>query len=358
MIMKQRIIEYIKETPKVIIRNVKGSKKLTQPLVDQFTAEHYYRDIWIIASGSAYNAALIAKDYIRETLEVEVKVIPPSTFTNYENHIKPETFLFVVSQTGDSQNEIFALEKIKNLGRKAIGVVGEANSAFEEHADVVIDYSQGLEVEHYASESVSILATFLMLFGLETAFSLHIVDEEQMFVDKNTIKEIMYNYNDIVKDALDFIEDNIEVLSDMRVLYIMGLGANLGAAAEGAYKINERVLIPAIAMETEEYIHGPHLQLDADYTAIILDNSDHTQARTLDIYQATKVVTNKAFLISLDKNGKDKRVLNVYNPENQLFNPLVTLPVLQLIGYYVGEETNSETDLHLQEFIDVVEQNK
>ena len=353
--MRERIVNEVKETPRVIIRNTKGSQALTKPLVEEFTAEHYYQDIWIIASGSAYNAALIAKDYMRQTLKVEVNIISPSNFVYYEDYLAPETFIFVLSQEGKLDVETKALDKIKELKRKAIGVVGEEGSEFEKHADVIVDYSQGVEVEHYASESVSILATFLMLFSLETAYALHLVDEEEMFVDKNTLKEIMYEYDDIVIDTLDFIDDNMEDLKDLNVLYIMGLGANMGAVAEGAYKINERLLIPTLPFELEEYVNGPHLQLNKEYSAIILDNSDHSQDRTMEIYQATKIVTNKTFLVTMDKKIKDKKVLNLYNPNNQLFNPIVTLPVLQLIGYYLGEELHPQSDLKVKEFVDVIE---
>lgn len=353
--MKQEIIDYIKETPRVVIENVKGSNELTKLLVNEFTSEHYYEDVWIVASGSSYNAAIIAKDYIRETMEVEVKIVTPSTFTNYEYQLVPENFVFVISADGEGVNETAALDKIKELKRRAICVTANVEGAVKDHADVLVDYSKGVETENYAIESVTILATFLMLFALEAAFKLFIVDEEEMFVDRNTMKESMFNYNNTVSNALDFIENNIEALSNMKVLYLIAIGSNLGTAYEGANKISEKLFIPTIAIETEEYVHGRHLQLTPDYTTIIFDNGDKTQDRTLQIYEATKKVTDNAFLVSPNYKSDDKRVVNVHNPQNRLFNPLSTLPVVQLIAYFIEEQIKPERHSLVEMFIEVVE---
>ena len=336
--MREDILGYIKETPRVIIENVKGSRNFTNKLVHEFTLEHYFKDVWIVASGSSYNAAIIAKDYIRETMEVEVKVVTPATFVNYEYQLVAENFVFVVSADGEGLLEIAALDKIRELNRKAICVTTNVDGQIKNHADILVDYSKGVKVEDYAKESVLILATFLMLFALETAFKLFIVDEEEMFVDRNHIKEAMFSFNKTALDTFDFIENNKEALASMKVLYLIALGSNLGSAYEAAFLISKNLHIPTIVTEPEDYLIGPHLQLSPEYSVIVFDNGDQTQARSLQIYEAVKRVTDNAFLISPSFKGDDKRILNVYNPQKRLFNPLSTLPAVVLIANYLKRE--------------------
>lgn len=347
--MKNTMLDYIKEAPSVVLANVEKSKELTKPLVDEFIKGEY-DNIWIVASGSSYNSALIAKDFIREYLEVEVKVIPPATFTNYENEINDNTFIFVISQTGFSTNAIAALNKIKDLGRLAIGVTGNTESDFKDYADLVVDYGVGIETVGYVTKGVTTLVTFLFLFAIESAYKLELISSDKNEELKNCIREIAKHHPQTIDDALNFIEHNFMALSNIGVLYIMGFGANFGTAYEGALKIGETVHIPALPLEMEEYIHGPNLQLSPNYTAIILDNGDKTQERVLEIFEATKVITDKVFLITPNYESEDTRVIKVYDPKNELLNPLAALPVVQVIAYYISDALKVADHPNLKEF--------
>lgn len=350
--MKKTMLDYINEAPKVVIENVKNSETLTKPLVDEFLKGHY-KQVWIVASGSSYNSSLIARDYMKATLNLEVKVIAPSTFTTYEHQLDGETFVFVISQTGMSTNAIAALNKIKELGYQAIGITGDAESDFKLHADLVVDYGVGVETVGYVTKGVTTLATFLMLFALEAASKLHIVDNEKVFTDKNIIKEIMASHKETIDKTLTFIDNNFKALTNIEILYIMGFGANYGLAYEGALKIGEKVHIPALPLEMEEFIHGPNLQLSPKYTTIILDNGDDSQDRVLELYEAAKVISDKAFLITPNYKSDDKRVIKVYDPKNQLFNPLAMLPVVQVMAHKIAEVLEVADHPLLKDFKDI-----
>ena len=76
-------------------------------------------------------------------LNLEVKVVTPFTFTNYEHNVTDEDFVFCISQSGCSTNTIKALRKCRELGIPAIGLTGNVNSDFKTEADLVVDYGVG-----------------------------------------------------------------------------------------------------------------------------------------------------------------------------------------------------------------------
>ena len=113
---KLNMRDYVEETPDVVRKNCKNHSELTNRLVQEFLKKDY-KSIWIVASGSSYNACMSARLFMRKTLNMEVKVIPPFTFENYENDFKEDDFVFVVSQSGRSTNALAALDFLKKKGQ-------------------------------------------------------------------------------------------------------------------------------------------------------------------------------------------------------------------------------------------------
>ena len=143
--------DYILETPKAVLENIHRSKELTHPLVDAFTKKAYKRII-VVASGSSCNATHLARLFMMKYLDMEVKVVTPFTFTNYEYNVTDEDFVFCISQSGCSTNTIKALRKCKELGIQAIGLTGNVESDFKTEADLVVDYGVGIEYVGYVTK--------------------------------------------------------------------------------------------------------------------------------------------------------------------------------------------------------------
>ena len=336
---QKTMMDYILESPEIVVKNVEQSKTLTKPLVDLFLKKEY-KTIWIVASGSSYNSGHCARMFIREYLDIEVKIIPPYTFCHYENNIKEEDFVFVISQSGYSTNAIDALKKLRELGREAIGITGDINSDFRLFADPVIDYGVGIETVGYVTKGVTTLATFLILFALEAG----LVKNKVSIEEYNKIKEEMILAMDahkiVTEETFKLYEKNYKALTSMTNCYVCGCGSNYGLALEGALKIGETVQIPSIGLELEEYIHGPNLQLSPNYTVFIIDSGDPTSKRAIEIFYATKAVTDKVFIISNDLSIDDDHAIRVPVTIRETLSPLYGLPFFQIISYQVTEDLN------------------
>lgn len=337
--MVKTMNDYILETPKRVLTNLKNRKSLVKDMLDLFF-EKEYKNICIVASGSSFNGAVCAKPLMQKLLKRDIKVVPPYTFENYDFKYLEDTFTIVISQSGSSTNSIRALKKLKSVGIPAIGLTGNTQSDFKNFADYILDYGCGIETVHYVTIGVVTLIEYLYLFSLEAA--LHEGNISTELYD-DYIKEIelaMKAHQMIYKATEDFIKKNYKALTSMNVVYICGCGPNYGTALEGSLKIGETVLIPVIPYETEELIHGPYLQLTPNYTIFFIDNGDHTSERTVELYHNARYVTDRVFIISNDDSIDDQYAIRCDIETNEYISPLYKLVPFQLIAYQITEDLN------------------
>ena len=336
---KMTMMDYVLESAPAIAHNVDRSKELTAALVKDFT-EKDYKTIWIIASGSSFNGSNCARAFMREYLNCEVKIVTPYTFTNYENNMGEDDFGFVISQSGYSTNSIEALEKLKAMGKKAIGLTGNLDSDFKDHADELVEYGVGIETVGYVTKGVTTLAEFLMLFTIEAALVKGIMSAEQADSLKAEIKKTADAHKIVTEETLKFYETNYKAMTSMTSAYVCGFGASYGTALEGALKIGETIQIPSVAYEMEEFLHGPNLQLTPNYTLFFVDGMDHSSKRVSEIYHAVRTITDEAYIITNDPTVDDDHAIRLPFDTNPLIAPLYSLPFFQIISYKVTEDTH------------------
>lgn len=327
---KMTMLDYVKETPQIALENINNYISLTDELVS-ITPENL-DTVWLVASGSSHNACYCARMFMKKCLNKEVKIVTPYTFTYYENDIKDNDLVCVITQSGLSTNSIEALKKIKKMNKKAICLTGNINSDVKDVADIVINYGVGAELVGYVTKGVTTLCLFLMLFSIRIAHKEEYLDQLKRAVNLN---------REMVDKTLDFIEINYKELSSMSWSYCCAGGANYGVALEGALKIGETIHIPSCAYEIEEYIHGPNLQLTPQYNVFLFDCNDIASSRVQQIYLATKEVTNRTFMISNNKIFKDDNHVIYFDDElmSEVY-PIAYLPFVQLVSYIISKDTN------------------
>jgi len=331
------MMDYILETPNTVCVNVDKSKDLTAPLVELFIKKPYKR-IVVVASGSSCSATTMARLLMMKYLNIEVKVLTPFTFTNYEHNVNEDDFVICISQSGCSTNTISALRKCKELGILAIGLTGNVESDFKTEADVVIDYGVGEELVGYVTKGQITLAVFMMLFALEAALILNMTVEAEVNSVKDEIKQAMKGHEEMVSAFDKMYKLHRKAFTSMSNLYVIGCGSNIGTIMEGSLKVGETVHIPSFCYEVDEYIHGPNLQLTPNYTVVFIDGGDEPSKRCIQAYHATKAVTDRCFIISNDSSIEETHAIRIPSATSELISPLYNVVFFQLLAHYPSEE--------------------
>ena len=340
---------YIKESKEALEKMLRRPDETAKELVDLYLAQEY-RKIKIIASGSSYHAALCARYYMEEMLQAEVEVETPFSFVHYG---QCETaFHFVISQSGRSTNAIEALDRLRKEGKAAIGITGDTKSVYREHCDHILDYGVGEETVGYVTKGVVTLTLYLDLFALGAALRQNRITCKAREAQLLKLRDITACYPEVYAQAQAFIDENFRLLTSMHQAYVLGNHTAYGIAAEAALKIGETICIPASAHESEEFLHGPNLQLTPTYTVFVIDAHDATSARSRQIYEAVSAVCERCFYIGLEEphadSGQvdaagegaqecDRRKLLIAQEVDHNLLPFVYLQVFQLISYRVTE---------------------
>ena len=328
---KYTMLDYVKEAPEVARKNIQRYQELVDPLLS-LMQKREYRSIWLVASGSSYNACFAARPFMRKVLKKEVKIITPYTFTYYEHDVKDEDLVLVVTQSGLSTNAIEAIQTLNNMGHISICLTGNVESDVKNYATLVLDYGVGEELVGYVTKGVTSLCLFLILLSIAYAHQEEYLSEVEKAVNLN---------EQMIEKTLQFIRTNYKALSSMNWVYSIGAGSNYGTALESALKMGETIHIPSCAYEIEEYIHGPNLQLTPQYNVFIYDENDEASTRVGQIYKATSKVTDRVFMISANKNFKnDKRVIVLEDAPLPELCALAYLPFVQLVSFVISDETH------------------
>ncbi len=336
---EETMLTYVREVPGTICANVERAEALTDALVNAYL-DGGYENIWIVASGSSSNASWCARPFMRKILGREVKVVNPFTFVHNEHDLGKKDFIFVVSQSGYSTNAIEALDTLRKLGKKSIGLTGNIESDMKEHCDMIIDYGVGEEKVGYVTKGVVTFTLFLMLFALRVARKQECLSEAAYMKWLTDMKRIAPAHEKLQAQTERFYKNHKMLLTAMQNVYVCGSGAGYGIALEGALKIGETVLVPSFAYETEEYIHGPNLQLTPNYTIFMCDCGGSGSDKTVHIYRANRVVTERAFLLSPQELRDDDHAIQLDASVPELLMPLLQLAFFQMIAYYVTEDLN------------------
>lgn len=335
--------DYIRETPEIFLDNLKYRKRLTEIMVNEYK-KGGYRNILIIASGSSNNSAVCAAPFIERMLEVPVRIMTPSYFFHYVPDVSADTMSLVISQSGYSTNAIQAVRKIKEAERGVIVLTGDADSDIRKDAGLLIDYGMGTETVGYTTKGTVILMEFLMLFALETALAEGKCEKEEYERIIVLFEKAAQAHKAVYKLSRRFYENNREQFDQMEKVYILGSGANVGTALEGALKMGETVHCMCSAYETEEYIHGPNIQVKKDYTLFFLDSFTHMQERIRQIREASRCFTPNVYGLSVESIG---RKLDIAKEDMELFDlisPLFNVVFFQYLSYRITEETDRWDD--------------
>ncbi len=333
---KKTMMDYIADCPEFIRKNVTQSAELTKPLVDEYV-NGGYKNIWIVACGSSSNGCWCARQFVRRHLNCEVKIVNPFTFVHSEHDFGPTDMVVTVSQSGYSLNSIDALKVIRGKGRRAIGLTGDLNSDFKQYCDVLADYGVGRETVGYVTRGVTTLALFFMLFAVEAALRLGIKTQAEADEVKAQLLAAADVNETVQKTWPAFMEKHYQSLSSMHQAYVCGVGANLGTAMEGALKFGETISIPTGAYETEEYIHGPNIQLTPAYTVFLIDGGEGSE-RTYQIFKGTRIATPHVFLITNNTAYEGENVFCAPCKVLPEITPLCFLPVFQMTSYTVTND--------------------
>ncbi len=297
------------------------------------------KDLCIIASGSSLNGAMAAENFLRKYSGCRVLLISPTEYLDYRREEAKEYFCIAISQSGCSTNTIQAVKGMREDGTLAIVLTGNLEAELKKDADYFIEYGVGNETVEYVTLGFSTLTEYLMLFALEVGKANGKLKDGAYQKLLEEIRISCRANSEMYRQAELFTRKYYREFLEMEKAIIISDGAGMGAAREAALKFGETLKIPALYYESEEYIHGPNMQLTPEYAVFFIDaNEKHN--RMQEIFAATGLVTDKIYMVTNKKTEFSERVCSVEIPVRNEVTPLFTVVLFQYIAAVVTMEKN------------------
>ncbi len=301
--------------------------------------------IFIIACGTSWHAALIAKYLFEDYCRIPVEVEYASEFRYRNPVINKNDVIIVISQSGETADTLAALKEAKHKGALTLGVVNSVGSTIARETDAGVYIHAGPEIGVASTKAFTSQVTVLILIMLLIARK-----KSMSVVKGQTIIEELLAVPNIIKGILaqsQTIEDLAEKYKDKNNFLYLGRGVNFPVALEGALKLKEISYIHAEGYPAAEMKHGPIALIDEDMPVVFIATKDLIYDKVISNIEEVRARKGKVIAIACEGDSKIASLADhvIYIPQtSQVLMPILSVIPLQLLAYYIAVKRGCDVD--------------
>lgn len=334
---KHYMLKEIMEEPIVLARTLNRYINNMESVFDVSK----YEEIHIVACGSAMYAGMIGKSLLEEKANIKCLVECASEYRYKKVIFDRKTLVILVSQSGETADTVAAMRKAHEENIDTLAIVNVKTSTIAREAKYVMFIEAGPEIAVATTKAYLLQVAVFSLIALKAA----------------NLLGLEKNYNDILKEAENLpkllkkvLEDKEEFKSISKEIYqnkdvfYIGRGIDYAMCLEGSLKLKEVSYTHSEAYQAGELKHGTISLIEEDVPvfAIITDDriKDKTESNVIEV-DSRKA---KVFTITNDDTIKNHHKKYVVPKTSYYLQAILTVPPLQLVGYYVGDLKKLDID--------------
>ena len=305
-----------------------------------------YKNIVIVACGSAMHAGLVGKYLIEKYGNKKVDVEIASEFRYKKLFLDKDTLVIGISQSGETADTLEAIKIAKKHGCDTLGIINVEESTIAREVDNVLYTKAGSEIAVATTKAYSAQVLLLSMIAYNLAKNNDEYKSKKEIVDfMKDLKELPSIVDNIL-NTLEYKEIAKEIY-DKNDIFFIGRGIDYALAMEGSLKLKEISYIHIEAYPAGELKHGTISLIDKNTPVIGIVTDKEIYNKT--ISNLKEVKSRGANVIYITTNNintigdfySKKIVLKEVNP---LLQPLINIIPLQLISYEVAKLNNCDID--------------
>ena len=307
-----------------------------------------FKVVQIIACGTSYHAALVAKHWLERLAGIPCHAEIASEFRYRRHAVQKDTLLICISQSGETADTLSALREIKNedyyVGSVAICNVPESSLARE--CDSTLITHAGPEIGVASTKAFTTQLACLMLLVIVLGKRYEITDdlEESLCLQLKGLPEKIKSTL-----ALDGkIAELSKIFSDKEHALFLGRGSHFPIAREGALKLKEISYIHAEAYAAGELKHGPLAIVDENMPVVAVAPNNVVLEKLKSNLEEVKARGGRLYIFADKKAGFKSddisKVFEIDAPMNPVAPILFTIP-LQLLAYHCAIAKGTNVDM-------------
>lgn len=316
-----------------VVKNILNLYTKNNKIKDIYNIKKY-KNIDIVACGSASFAGQIGKYYIEKYANIKTEVYYASEYRYQKNFFTKDTLVILISQSGETADTLAALKLAKENGINTLAIVNRRDSSIAREADSVIYTEAGIEVA--VATTKAYLAQVLILLLLA-------------FKDNNKETKLLEDLkllpNLITKYINEYDYSNIaNILKDKEHIFYLGRGIDYYLSMEGSLKLKEISYIHSEAFQAGELKHGSISLIDKVFGVVSVVTDKTISDKT--ISNLKEVSARGAKIITItnikDNNFADYTIL--VEDYDEILNPLLVIVPMQMLAYNVAKLRDCDID--------------
>ena len=303
--------------------------------------------VTLIACGTSYHAALVAKYWFEKFSKVSVDCDIASEFRYRAQNLQPGGLSIFISQSGETADTLAALRSTKELNQPTLAIVNVRESSLAREADAFLLTHAGPEIGVASTKAFTTQLTVLACLTIFFATQRRVLEPKTAIKLCQALMEVPSRANDILFHDASIASLAQEVARASDVLYL-GRGTGYPIALEGALKLKEISYIHAEGYAAGEMKHGPIALIDNNVPVIVIAPSDELFEKTAN--NMREVIARGGRVIFLSDLHGMKKLGNLAAARielpivNSFVAPvLYTIPV-QLIAYHAAVIKGTDVD--------------
>lgn len=345
------MLKEIHEQPRVLAETLEGRLTADRVLPEMFgpdaeTLFSQVRAVHLVACGTSYHAALVARYWIEALTGIPAVAEIASEFRYRQPAVPADTLLVTLSQSGETADTLAALRASRErpyLSRLAICNVPESSLVRE--SDRVLMTRAGVEVGVASTKAFTTQLVALMLLTLCIGQAQSLAPEEvaRIVTDLRSLPQQV--------ERVLALEPAVAALAPRLVhrdhALFLGRGVEYPIALEGALKLKEISYIHAEGYAAGELKHGPLALVSEDMPVVALAPHNALLEKLLSNLQEVRARGGELLVFTGEgvdlPDEQGVAVLSLPVPLSALSPVVFTVP-LQLLAYHVAVLKGTDVD--------------
>jgi glucosamine--fructose-6-phosphate aminotransferase (isomerizing) len=303
--------------------------------------------VHLIACGSSYHAALVARYWIESLAGIPCNVEIASEYRYRDAVVPADTLIVTISQSGETADTLAALKLAKSRGYlSTLSICNVPESSLARESALTLMTRAGPEIGVASTKAFTTQLAALALLALELArhHGLNAARYAALVQQLETLPGA-------VRDALA-LDARIKQMAERFVAkdhtLFLGRGTQFPIAMEGALKLKEISYIHAEAYPAGELKHGPLALVDENMPVIAVAPNDHLLEKLKSNLEEVRARGGELYVLADAEVAKhmpqrDDHLLAL-PPCGELIAPIVFTIPLQLLAYHVAVLRGTDVD--------------
>jgi glucosamine--fructose-6-phosphate aminotransferase (isomerizing) len=339
------------EQPRAIADTLEGRLGAERVLPEAFGLEaevvlNAAKAVTIVACGTSFHAALVAKYWIEALANIPCRVEVASEY-RYRKHVVPAEALFVtISQSGETADTLAALRIAKDSGyAKTLAICNVPESSLVRESDLVLLTHAGPEIGVASTKAFTTQLVALLLLTINLARTRG-MDAQQEAHAVGLLRGLSAQVEEVLA-----IDPQIAALAEHFVekhhCLFLGRGEQYPIAMEGALKLKEISYIHAEAYPAGELKHGPLALIDEDMPVVAVAPNNALLEKLKSNLEEVRARGGQLFVFADTQVSMQEEpgITVIRLPEtDDLIDPIVFTIPMQLLAYHVATLKGTDVD--------------